>query len=122
MAVSRMTDGGLVYAYGQDPPAEVKPEHRASWLGVVLHGERVTALLTYDFFDDRWKQPMKGSNNRQCRFFAVFGGMNSSLGETARERRRRRAESPSCDSLGWSESASAGPGTFRHTPQRPERP
>lgn len=57
MAVSRMADGGLVYAYGQDPPAEVKPEHRASWLGVVLHSDRVTALLTYDFFDDRWKQP-----------------------------------------------------------------
>ena len=31
---------------------------------------------------------------RRLGFFAVFGGMNSSLGETARGRRRRRAESP----------------------------
>ena len=28
-----------------------------------------------------------------------------------------RAESPACYSLGWSESASAGPGPFRHTPK-----
>ena len=101
MAVSRMTDGGLVYAYGQDPPAEVKPEHRASWLGVVLHGERVTALLTYDYFDDRWKQPMKGSNNRQCRFFAVFGGIGFRASAVL------QAEGLGCDSLGWSAQRTA---------------